>query len=91
MKSKSKKSVVKPKSEAKLVQKQTTSLRLGGNVRLTLGAVLEFEDGAGMQFQEPVYFKPERQMTKEAVIKSLRDSVAALEYQISRQIVQRSV
>lgn len=90
MKSKSKKSVVKPKSEAKLVQKQTT-LPLGGNVRLTLGAVLEFEDGAGMQFQEPVYFKPERQMTKEAVIKSLRDSVAALEYQISRQIVQRSV
>jgi len=90
MKSKSKKSVVKPKSEKKLVQKQTT-LPPGGNVRLVLGAVLEFEDGAGMQFQEPVYFKPERQMTKEAVIKSLRDSVAALEYQISRQIVQRSV
>ena len=90
MKSKSKKSVVKPKSEKKLVQKQT-ELPPGGNVRLVLGAVLEFEDGAGMQFQEPVYFKPERQMTKEAVIKSLRDSVAALEYQISRQIVQRSV
>jgi len=90
MKSKSKKSVVKPKSEKKLVQKQT-ALPPGGNVRLVLGAVLEFEDGAGMQFQEPVYFKPERQMTKEAVIKSLRESVAALEYQISRQIVQRSV
>ena len=90
MKSKSKKSVVKPKSEKKLVHKQT-ALPAGGNVRLVLGAVLEFEDGAGMQFQEPVYFKPERQMTKEAVIKSLRESVAALEYQISRQIVQRSV
>jgi hypothetical protein len=89
MKSKSKKTTAKTKAEKTSMSEKTTLK--GGNVRLTLGAVLEFEDGAGMQFQEPVYFKPEKQATKEDIIKSLRESVAALEYQISRQIGQRSL
>lgn len=90
MKAKKKKPAVKQNVE----KKQTFNQALpstNGNVSLVLGAILQFEDGGGMQFQEPVYFKPEKQMTKEAVIKSLRDSVAALEYEISRQITQRSV
>ena len=90
MKSKSKKSAIKQNLEKKTAPKQTLP-STGGNVSLVLGAILQFEDGGGMQFQEPVYLKPEKQMTKEAVIKSLRDSVAALEYEISRQITQRSV
>lgn len=89
MRPKSKKSSAKTKSQKPDMAKKETLK--SGNVRLTLGAVLEFEDGAGMQFQEPVYFKPEKQATKEDIIKSLRESVAALEFQISRQIGQRSL